>query len=86
MHGCELKNAVNFIQRNGTCVRQERLGFYWEVLSLQIYVGQWEFVRLFVLSNSGDVSRFALFGATSINPSYTVYSLLLCCNVLSPYF
>lgn len=78
-----LKNAVNFIQYmcDEKCDWRECFGFYWKALPPQINVVQWEFVRLFVLSSSGDVSCFALFKPRSY--ILYIYYLILCSCVLS---
>lgn len=81
LHGYELKDAVNFIQPMyvmQSAINRNVLGFYWKALSLQMNVRQWEFVRLIVLSNSGDVSCSALFEPHS----YILYLYILSASVL----
>ena len=83
MHGCELRSIVSFIQymyviKSGIDGNVNVNGFTGKVLSLQSCVRQWEFVRLFVLSYSGDVSCFAFFKPYSYI-LYLQYTLLLCC-------
>lgn len=61
------------------------LGFPGKRLSLHVNVRQWEFVRLFVLSNSGDVSRSALFKPHSymLIHTYILCTLYFCAVVSS---
>lgn len=87
LHGYELKKHRK-LHTVYVCNEVCLMRMFWVLLESTVTADVCEavgdFVSLFVLSNSGDVSCSAVFKPYSY--ILYIYSLLLCCDVLPPYF